>query len=85
MIEGTIKDYLISVGFSDDGPCPVCGGRAMQYTKGQAVVKVRIDQYGNEYPNGTFMIEGKAPSGRRIVPTRGYKTNVDIVLKDLGV
>lgn len=85
MIEGTIKDYLLSIGFSDDGPCPVCGGRAMMYSKGGTIIKVRLDQYGNEYPNGTFMIEGKNKDGRRIVATRGYKTNIDIVLNDLGV
>lgn len=85
MIEGTIRDYLLSIGFSDEGLCPVCGGRAMQYKKGEAVVKVRIDQYQKEYPNGTFMVEGRNKDGRRIVPTRGYKTNVDIVLNELGV
>ena len=85
MIETTIKEYLLSIGFSDEGLCPVCGGRALLFKKNNVVVKVRIDQFGVEYTNGTFMVEGKNDSGRTIVPTRGYKTNIIMVLKDLGV
>ena len=80
----TVKEYLTTNGWNYAGKCKVCGGRADEFHKGRAVIKVRLDQYGNELPDGRLMITGVSQDGKRITPTRAYKTNIEIVLQNLN-
>lgn len=84
MINGTIRDYLLSTGWVSKGKCS-CDGKSDKYEKGRAVMKVRNTNSGDETPEGRFRLQGKGGNGRSIGDVIGYKEVLIETLQKYGL